>query len=331
MIPMNLIDELKSSIRPIQDGDIHLPRVSYSKLSVLHQCPYKFFLQYEKHKTSKTSTIALDVGTFCHAILEDKEKWITGIEAASVDYKNVKKTQEYYSDQFSLLKARYWEEWDKTDKSGLDYTQKFEKFWEYYPNAISEKMDDGLLPFASELAFNFVFEDRVIITGFIDRIDVDSNGEFYVTDYKTSNTVFNQNDLDYSQQFFTYALAILNEYGKIPVEYEYDFIFLGEKAKALTKKVTSFQKCYEKMHSSIDEMFALQKSRKYYPKPSPLCHWCNYCCHSISTDKQLNNLCDYYSLWQPNDKVFKNNKKVNALSFNADSEFQLKEKARLIW
>ena len=45
------------------------------------------------------------------------------------------------------------------------------------------------------------------------------------------------------------------------------------------------------------------------PKPSPLCHFCDYCITNTNADPWNNMLCDYYSLWTREKKTFEVNKK----------------------
>lgn len=319
------MSNLKSFVRPVEDADREkMTVVSYSRLDTLKQCPYRYFLHYEKHLSPKGSAIALDVGTFCHALLEER-----GIALAKgqtpLPLDKIKTTHEA---EYLALQAQYWEDWTKKDKSGMDYNQKFSKFWEYLSNSlIDAHWHVGLC----EHPFEFVFNDQVIVKGFIDRIDFDDDGNIKVTDYKTANHVYATDELNYSPQFFTYALAVLNEYGVLPQECEYDFVFLGQKAKALNC-IGWERKCLLQLQNIVHTMFTLNETRKFMPSPSPLCYFCPYALSNPKGEAGVKDACDYYSLWTPTDrKNFKVKTKFDKEEFVADEAYAKHEKAVLRW
>lgn len=299
-----------------------LPRLSYSGLSTLSNCPYRFFIHYIKGVASNSSTIALDVGSFCHKVLEDKAN-------VMIETNYSKCTHNEYNEEFQKVKSKWWEQWGTVDKSGMNYDQKFESFWNYYPTAIESDIWE---PLDAEKEFEFVFEDRVRLYGFIDRVDItkDGDSEIKVTDYKTANHVYSNKETNYSLQMFVYALACKIMYDRIPVEFEYDFVFLNQKKLALNE-FDSFKKCYEQLSDLVDYYFELADTRKYICHPTPLCYWCDYSALNPNSSWQTRNCCKYYSLWTPQEKTFKVNQPYDKETFNADEAYSLAEKQRLVW
>ena len=113
-----------------------------------------------------------------------------------------------------------------------------------------------------------------------------------------------------SLQFGVYALAILNEFGVLPIESEYRFILIDDKQYALTKGWESrLIKAMDKVFGDIE---ASEKKDVFVPKPSPLCHWCNFC-QTNPEATIYRNECEYFSKWTPTQKTFEVNKKWNAL------------------
>lgn len=302
----------------------NMPVVSYSRLDMLKQCPYRYFLQYHKYLYPKGTALALEVGSLCHAILEERGGALAGKRTPL----SLEDTKKKFESEYLTIQSKFWEDWTKTDKSGMDYNQKFARFWEYLPTSL---VDDRWHVGLCEHEFYFVFNNQVIIKGFIDRIDFDDEGEIKVTDYKTANHVYSTDELNYSPQFFIYALAVLNEYGKLPIECEYDFVFLDKKAKALNC-IGWEKKCLNQLQSIVHTMFTLEETRRFTPSPSPFCYYCPYASTNPKGDADTKNICDYYALWTPTDrKNFRVKDKYDKDSFDADEAYKKHEKLQLVW
>jgi RecB family exonuclease len=169
--------------------------------------------------------------------------------------------------------------------------------------------DTDWIPTYFERPFEFVWDNKVILKGFIDRIDV-KDGQYKTVDYKTSKKIYEQNKLSTSLQFGIYALAILNDFGTLPVESEYRFILIDNKQYALTK---GWEK---RLIKALDKLFgeikASEEKKVFIPKATPLCFWCSYC-QTNPEATIYRNECEYFSKWTPTQKTFEVNKKWNAL------------------
>lgn len=309
------IELLKQCVRLVDpEKDKDLPRFSHSKLEVYENCKTRYDLQYNQGKRTNDTSLALEIGTLCHKVLEEKGKMI--VEQDSVDYDKLydllyngcvetdEKTRETIRG-VNDLKKTYFEEWYSADNaSGMNYDEKLIKFNEVLHN---EMQEDDWVPVYFELPFEFVWKDKYIISGFIDRID--KKGEEYrVCDYKTSKRIFDTKKLPTAQQMAIYGCAILAMFDKLPSEYLYRFILINESQKALTIGwIKRFIKKLDKVFDSIEESAT---THVYAPSPSPLCFYCNYCCNNPNA-KDFKNDCEYYSLWTPENKVFSVNKEFD--------------------
>lgn len=283
-------------------------RVSYTKLSTFIQCPFKFQKLYEEKKRSKKSTLALDLGTLCHKGLEIVgEKLINGDVVLLDDI--LRATQEGYTDEnikgINELQSVYFEDWIAPDnKSGLSYPQKMEN----YKKALIEMAadDDEWQVFATEHRFEFPITEDISLYGFIDRIDKrKSDGALRLIDYKTSKKVFMDKDIKTPLQMVIYAMAIEREFGVRPIEYRYEFILIDKKQPVLSKGFVD--RGIKKILRTLDEILECRKENSFKPKPSPLCHWCDYCATNAQADNQYKHECPYYSLWTPSNKTFEVN------------------------
>ena len=204
----SMSDFFEGKVRSVTEADRDtLPRLSYSGLETFRNCEYQYNLKYGEKKYTKETTLALELGSLCHLILELKCNYIKGGKPVDYDYLHFilkygsvdtnEKTKEHILG-VDELKRKYFEEW-------------------YEPEP-----------------FEFVYKNRVIFNGFIDRVDINVYGSFRCLDYKTSKAPFLANKVVTSLQFGIYAMAIYQEFGQIPVSFLYRFILIDEDQKAMT-------------------------------------------------------------------------------------------------
>lgn len=321
------MQELLNRIRPVTEKDRELPVFSYSKLEVFKNCPLQYEYKYIEKKYSQDTSIALELGSLCHYVLEQKGRMIATKQNVDYDKLNsilfdgVSETDEKTKEELlgvSQLKRKYFEVWHEADNaSGASYDEKIKLF----DQVLHEEMEDiKWEPTYFERPFEFVWHNKVILKGFIDRIDV-KDGQYRTVDYKTSKKVYEQSKLATSLQFGIYALAILNEFGVLPVESKYRFILIDDEQYALTK---GWEK---RLIKALDKVFgdieASENKKVFVPKPSPLCHWCNFC-QTNPEATIYRNECEYFSKWTPTQKTFEVNKKWNALeNMNATTKRRL--------
>lgn len=313
------MQELKDRVRPVTDKDKGLPTFSYSKIEVFKNCPLQYKFKYMDKKYSQDTSIALELGSLCHYVLETKGKMIASGQAVDYDKLNnilqngVTETDEKTKEELlgvAQLRRKYFEVWHEADNaSGASYEEKIKLF----DKVLHEEMEDTTWqPTYFEKPFEFIWDNKVILKGFIDRIDV-KDGQYRTVDYKTSKKIYDQSKLATSLQFGIYALAILNEFGELPIESQYRFILIDDEQYALTK---GWEK---RLIKALDKVFgdieASENKNLFIPKPTPLCHWCNFCTTNPEATIYKNE-CEYYSKWTPTQKTFEVNKKWNALENN---------------
>jgi len=310
------LQELLNRIRPVMEKDRELPVFSYSKLEVFKNCPLQYKYKYIEKKYSQDTSIALEIGSLCHYVLEQKGRMVVAKQNVDYDKLNsilfdgVSETDEKTKEKLlgvRQLKRKYFEVWHEADNaSGASYEDKIKIFNQVLHNDME---DTNWKPVYFEMPFEFVWDNKVIIKGFIDRIDV-KESQYRTIDYKTSKKVYEQSKLATSLQFGIYALAILNEFGVLPTESIYRFILIDDEQYALTKGWE--KRLIKALNKVFGDIETSEKKKIFVPKPSPLCHWCNFC-QTNPEATIYRNECEYFSKWTPTQKTFEVNKKWNAL------------------
>lgn len=327
----NGADILRPYIRAVTPEDRKtLPYFSHSKLECFENCPYTYYKKYVQGKRDDDDTsIALELGTLCHAVLEHKGYMITGRENDGVvDYNKLLAMLEDGIDEVTEkntnhipglkeLKKKYWETWSVPDPSDRTYDEKMELFKQVVK---TEMEDTKWQPWLFEHDFEFVWNDRAIIHGFIDRLDR-LEDKIKVLDYKTSRKAFDQKKLATSQQFGIYALGVLNEFGQLPELYQYRFICINEEQFALTNGWE--KRLIKKLEKVFDQIDACKASGIYKPSPTPLCYWCSYSDNN-PTAGQYRKECPYYSLWTREAPTWSVNKEFSEEDFNKPKETEKK-------
>ena len=316
----NDIELLKPCIRSVTNEDKQkLETFSYSKLEVFKNCPMQYKIKYKDGLKTDETTLALELGSLCHKILELKGQMLVSGLKVNYEYLRSVLEQGYVSDSETLLgiktlRTKYFDDWLTSDnKSGMNYDQKIQIFNRIIESEMEDSYMQGWQPYKFEHEFEFVWKDRAIIHGFIDRIDqsTSGSGEVRVWDYKTSKAIYDNSKVATSMQFFIYALAILHEVHELPTSSNYRFILIDRFQPALStgyvkRGIKALDNLLDKINNS---------EQCFCPNPTPLCYWCDYCKNNPQA-KTYRDLCPYYSLWTPTNKTFSVNQTFDKDTIN---------------
>lgn len=312
-------------LRAVKEEDRgKLITVSYSKLSLKDQCDYRYFQKYVKGNYSVKGSIATDIGSILHKGLELKGRY--KLQREDVNYDEIidtvlqgceEKTDKGSEKLIGIdeIKKKYFEEWGSSDNaSGMNYNEKMDV---YFHDVLPTRMEDNDWKIlGTEIKFEFVYDEKCIIHGFIDRIDAKYEKEkiiaLRVVDYKSSKKVFRDTDIKTPLQMVVYDLACLFMYGILPEYHEYDFVLLDQKQTTADGVCSKgyMKRCIKKLDKILNSIIQCEKQSLYAPNPTPLCYWCEFAdrSHTPNADSKFAGFCQYYSLWKPDQKNFKVNK-----------------------
>lgn len=272
---------------------------SYSKLDTYNQCGYRYKLKYVDKNYVNMNTVATSVGTLVHGVNE----FIAN---------NLKdgQTINYVQLANSLLQARYelsdsfGDSFDKElDKSNRTYSQKLL----YYIQKDLKCLENYVVlnnykVVGAEVEFKYKYSDDCTFHGFIDLVLQDTiTGKYLIYDVKTYATPIENAKLATPLQFVIYKLAAVDLYNTTldNIECAYDLPFCECKQPAGT---TNF---ITRGRAKLDKLLDGIKNEDFKPKPSPLCHWCEFCPTNKDAPEKTKHLCPFYSLWTRENPTFK--------------------------
>ena len=133
------------------------------------------------------------------------------------------------------------------------------------------KLDIKLVT-AVEKNFTFLINEKVSLTGMIDRVQIDPDGVLHLLDYKTiKNKKYLKNDF---LQLLTYAYAMYVEDNSIN-RVRGSYVLLRHNFEYFTKEfdlneILTVKKTYE------DYATAIENEKLWAPNPSFLCNYCEF-------------------------------------------------------
>ena len=180
------------SDRPVQAPDQPVP-LSGSSLDGLGTCPLRWFLEHEVHAQTATST-AMGFGSVVHALADEVA---TGKAPAELDAL-MSRLDTVWS---SLAYDAPWQ----SAQQHLEAREALRRFlvWHAAPR------DRELV--ATEVGFEIDLDlpgGPVRLRGFMDRVELDSDGRVHVIDLKTGKSAFKKDAVTSHAQLGTYQLAV---------------------------------------------------------------------------------------------------------------------------
>lgn len=189
---------------------------SFSRINAFHQCKYAWFLQYIK-EVARVGGWFGEYGSFCHEILEKYLKKELSIFELVDYYKN-----NYHKNIVSppppfpkTMPQNYYD-------NGLFYFEQFEGFGDLEIIGVESKI-------------GFITESGFEMSGFLDLLAKDLDGELILIDHKSSDPFKGKEKptdkkkiQEYKRQLYIYSTDIKNKYGKFPKELRLNFFRINK-------------------------------------------------------------------------------------------------------
>jgi len=235
-------------------------RLSVSKTKTFLSCKAKYKFAYIEKLPQKDRDYTI-FGKFCHKVLEDFHMaYINGSE-----------------DPYNIVMSIAWKDAISQYKESMTPEMKKDcwKIIDQYLKQVTDSKKNKKLAnvIACEKTFALNIEDKVLLNGMIDRIQIDSDGVVHVCDYKTSKSKKYQEKDNF--QLLTYAYYILKnempDVEKIRGSYimmRHDFEYLTTEFSR--KDILKIEEQYLKYADQI------LNEKEFDPNPTVLCGYCDF-------------------------------------------------------
>lgn len=232
-------------------------RLSVSKTKTFIDCKKKFDFAYIQKLPKKDWDFHV-FGKFCHKVLEDFHRaYLEGcllpynitmrdaFKAAMVEFKD-KMTPEMKKDCWTII-----------DK---------------YLRMVSNNQNLVTSVIGVEKKFDFAVDEKLVLNGMIDKIQIDDDGVIHVADYKTTkNKKYLKDDWF---QLLTYAYVILKEDPTVK-KVRASYILLRHDFEYITTEfeVDEILKVKDKYLGYVEQ---ITSETEYTPNPTVLCNYCDF-------------------------------------------------------
>ncbi len=261
---IDLIDRCKlKEVEPVVIEKEEKLKLSYTDIETYNSCPLKYKFKYIL-KIPEEVGPHVYLGSAIHRTLYEVMSTVSKGKKFSV-YELKKTFLEKWGGYRIGDKA--WAE--SLKNAGLRMLENFAK----------REMKNRLRIVDLEKKFNLEY-DNFILTGKIDRIDKDENGEIYIVDYKTGRIGTSEKaNTKADDQLFIYALASPNLYDKIPAEVAYYYLS-DDRLVSFIVSEKDLQRVLEKISGVVDKI----AKENFTSTPSSFeCGRCSY--KNICPDK----------------------------------------------
>ena len=260
---------------------------SHSRVSTYENCPYQYKLRYiDRKKPEISTTIEAFMGSLVHESLEHLyklKKFKKRVAKASIIkfYRDL--WDKRYSDDILIVKA---------DKEGLkadNYRKMGEKFIsDYY---------DRMKPFEEMTILGLETTDRMTLPDGnqwhvrIDKLGCDSEGNYFVCDYKTNARMKDQEEADADRQLALYSIWVKDKF-KDAKSVKLIWHMLAFNKDAVSERT---DEQLEKLQQDVvDKIKEIENATEFPRKQTALCNYCGFKseCPSFKHEAELEKIED---------------------------------------
>ena len=244
-----------------------MPTYSHSQLSTYETCPHKYKLAYIEKIEVETEGIEAFMGSRVHDALEKV-------------YRDLKVTK---LNTLEELLSFYRQDWEKNwnqmirivrkEYSAEHYRRLGEKcitdyYKRYYP------FDQGkTLGLEEYMTFPLEEEEDYLIRGYIDRVTLVDGSILEIHDYKTSNRLPSQEDVNSDRQLAFYQMGVSEKWQGIQ-EVRLIWHYLTFDTEIHSSRTPD--ELHQLRRATLELIRRIETDRQFFPKEGPLCNWCDY-------------------------------------------------------
>jgi len=244
-----------------------VPTYSHSQLSTYETCPHQYKLAYIDKIEVETEGVEAFMGSRVHDALEKI-------------YQDLKVTKLNTLEEVLIFYDQDWERnWNemvrivRKDYTAEDYRRLGAKcitdyYKRYYP------FDQGkTLGLEEYITFPLEEEKDYWIRGYIDRVTLLDSSILEIHDYKTSNRLPTQEDVNSDRQLAFYQMGVSEKWqGVQEVRLIWHYLTFDTEIRSSR----SPDELHRLRQMTLELIRRIETDRHFFPKEGPLCHWCDY-------------------------------------------------------
>ncbi len=240
---------------------------SHSRIGTFEQCKLKYKYKYiDKIEPPLGQSIEAFMGTLVHETLEKL-------------FKDLKFQKQNTLEELLDFFERSWKEnWNdsiffaREEFKEENFKEMGKKYIADFFNKHHPFNKDRTLGLEMEVNLDLNGDGRYTLVGYIDRLS-EKDGVIEIQDYKTSNTLPTQENIDKDRQLALYSIAVKNMYPfakKINLVWHY---LAFNQTLTTTKTEKELEEIKKEIISKID---LIENEKNFEPKESTLCDWCEF-------------------------------------------------------
>jgi putative RecB family exonuclease len=257
------------------DGELVLGALSPSRAGDFRTCPLMYRLRTIDHLPEEPSPLAVR-GTVVHKVLEDLFDLPAAQRTPERADGMVQAAWEFVLDAEPALASMF--VGDDAGGKGAEIASWLASCRESLRGYFDLEDPRRLEPAERELYVEALLDSKLLLRGFVDRIDVAADGAVRVVDYKTGRSpgVGFEGKALFQMRF--YALVIWRMRGVVPALLQ--LIYLGDGQVVSYRPDEQDLRATERLAEALWRAIETARATgEWLPHPSAACEWCSYQAH----------------------------------------------------
>ncbi|WP_081682684.1 PD-(D/E)XK nuclease family protein [Marmoricola sp. URHB0036] len=274
-VPEAVVPEERTRIGTPVDGERVLASLSPSRASDFRTCPLLYRLRMIDRLPEEPSPDAVR-GTVVHKVLEDLFDLPAADRTPERAEAMVQDAWEFVLDAEPAAATMF--VGDEANDAGLEITAWLASCRESLRSYFALEDPRRLEPAERELYVEALLDSRLLLRGFVDRIDIAPDGAIRVVDYKTGRSPGVGFEAKALFQMRFYALVIWRTRGVVPALLR--LVYLGDGQMVSyepdEQDLLATERLVEAIWHAIE--FA-RETGEFQPSPGWACSWCSFQAH----------------------------------------------------